>query len=452
MKIENNLDSDNIKQLVWRLAIPSMIAQFVSVLYSIVDRMYIGNIAVIGENALAGVGVCGPIVTLISAFSFLVGAGGAPLMSIKLGQKKEEEAKEILSNCFVVLCIIIVALSVLAFLLKDNLLMWFGASESIFAYANEYLTIYLCGTFFALMTMGMNQFIICQGYAKKGMMAVIIGAVLNIILDPIFIFVLHMGVKGAAIATVLSQMFSCIYVLHILLSKKIPIKITWRRLQSSIVKKVLLIGLSPFFIVASDSILIIGLNALLQRYGGVAQGDKLIACATIVQSFMLIITMPLAGITGGTQTILGYNYGANRPERVMRAEKHILLLSMGFTGIMFIIAHTIPEYFVYLFTQNPEYVKLSVWAIKVYSLMIIPLAIQYTVVDGLSGMGIARFAITLSLFRKIIFMIGIFILPRYFDVTAIFYAEPICDVISAISSSLFYMFGIKKILYRGAVL
>lgn len=446
MKIENNLDSDNVKGLVWRLAIPSMLAQFISVLYSIVDRMYIGNIADIGEHALAGIGVCGPIVTLISAFSFLVGAGGSPLMSIKLGQKKEKEAKDILANCFMMLCIMVVVLTVTAFLLKNKLLMWFGASETTFVYANEYITIYLLGTFFALMTTGMNQFIICQGYAKKAMMAVMVGAVLNIILDPIFIFVFHMGVQGAALATILSQMFSCLYVLSVLFGNNIPIKITFGNYSVATIKRVLWIGMSPAFIIASDSIIIIALNTLLQKYGGVGKGDMLVACTTIVQSFMLMITMPLGGITAGTQTILGYNYGAKRPERVLRAEKNILLLGICFTGIMFIIAHTVPQYFVFLFTRNPEYVRLSVWAIKVYSLMVIPLAIQYTIVDGLSGMGIAKFAIMLSLFRKTIFVIGIFVLPMHFDITAIFFAEPICDAISALLSSLFYLFNIKKIL------
>ena len=206
MKLENNFDTDNMRGLVWRLAFPSMLAQFVSVFYSIVDRMYIGNIEGIGELALAGVGVCGPIVTLLTAFAFLVGIGGAPLMSIKMGQKHMKGAERILSNCFFMLLTISTVVMIISLLLKNHLLMWFGASEKTFAYANEYITIYLLGTVFALMTTGMNQFIICQGFAKTGMMSVILGAVSNIVLDPVFIFALDMGVKGAALATVLSQL------------------------------------------------------------------------------------------------------------------------------------------------------------------------------------------------------------------------------------------------------
>ena len=207
-EIRNTLDTDNMGGLVWRLAFPSMLAQFVSVLYSIVDRMYIGNIPEIGEVALAGVGVCGPIVTLVSSAAFLVGIGGAPLVSIRMGQKNYRSAEAILANCFLMLTVISLGLTVVSLLMKQHLLMWFGASEVTYVYANEYITVYLLGTFFALMSTGMNQFIICQGFAKTGMLSVMVGAVCNIILDPVFIFLLGMGVRGAAVATVISQMAS----------------------------------------------------------------------------------------------------------------------------------------------------------------------------------------------------------------------------------------------------
>ena len=225
--MENNLDTDQIKELVWRLAFPSMLAQFVSVFYSIVDRMYIGNIAEIGDIALAGVGVCGPIVTMISSVAFWVGIGGSPLLSIRLGQKNEKKAKEILANCFLLLSVMSVIITILSLALKDNLLVWFGASETVFPYADEYITVYLLGTVFALLSTGMNQFIICQGFAKVGMKSVLLGAVLNILLDPVFIFVLDMGVAGAAVATVISQMASCVYVLRFLFSNRPMIKITF---------------------------------------------------------------------------------------------------------------------------------------------------------------------------------------------------------------------------------
>ena len=268
MKMENNLDTDQIRSLVWRLAFPSMLAQFVSVFYSIVDRMYIGNIPEIGDMALAGVGICGPIVTMISSVASWVGIGGAPLLSIRLGQKNEKKAREILANCFLLLVVMSLAITALAFLTKDRLLVWFGASEAIFPYADEYITVYLLGTVFALLTTGMNQFIICQGFAKVGMKSVLLGAVCNIVLDPVFIFVLDMGVAGAAIATVISQAVSCIYVLSFLFGSRPMIRITFGGYRWDIMARVLLVGLTPFLIIALDNIMIISLNATIQKYGG----------------------------------------------------------------------------------------------------------------------------------------------------------------------------------------
>ena len=431
--MENNLDTDQIKELVWRLAFPSMLAQFVSVFYSIVDRMYIGNIAEIGDIALAGVGVCGPIVTMISSVAF------------RLGQKNEKKAKEILANCFLLLSVMSVIITILSLALKDHLLVWFGASETVFPYADEYITVYLLGTVFALLSTGMNQFIICQGFAKVGMKSVLLGAVLNILLDPVFIFVLDMGVAGAAVATVISQMASCVYVLRFLFSNRPMIKITFGGYDLKVMGQVLLLGLTPFLIIAFDNILIISLNATIQKYGGAGRGDMLLTCNTILQSFMLIVTMPLSGITGGTQTILGYNYGAKRPDRIKKAQKHILVLALAFTTIMFVVAQLLPQYFTMIFTRDPEYIQMTVRAIRIYSLMIIPLAVQYTIVDGFTGMGIAKVAISLSTFRKLIYFAGVFLIPLWFDITNVFYTEPISDLISAIVSSVVYIRLIGKI-------
>lgn len=246
MKLENNLDTDRIRELVWKLAFPSMLAQFVSVLYSIVDRMYIGNIPEIGGQALAAVGVCGPVVTLITSFASWVGIGGAPIMSIRLGQKNEKAAQNVVANCFVLLAVMAAVLMTVMYLFKNQLLTVFGAGPAIFPYADEYLTWYLSGTAFALLSTGMNQFIICQGFAKVGMMTVLLGAVSNIILDPVFIFVLDLGVKGAAIATVLSQLASCVYVLFFLLGKRPLVRITFGGYQKELMARVLVLGLSPF--------------------------------------------------------------------------------------------------------------------------------------------------------------------------------------------------------------
>lgn len=447
MKIENDLGRDDVRLLVMRIAIPSMLAQFVSVLYSVVDRMYIGNIPEIGETALAGVGVCGPIVTLITAFGSLVGVGGAPLMSIRLGEKDEKGASQILANCFLLLSAISLIIMAAALLLKNRLLVWFGASEAIFPYANDYITIYLLGTIFALLSIGMNQFIICQGFAKVVMKSVMLGAVVNIVLDPVFIFGFDMGVKGGALATVISQMASAAFVLAFLFGKRVPIRITFGNYQWRIMRKVIFLGLSPFLIVAFDNVLVIAMNASLQHYGG-PEGDMLLTCNTIVQSFMLMVTMPLGGITGGTQSILGYNFGARRSDRVLAAQQWIVTLALIFTAVMFIIAQAVPQYFVRIFTREPEYVELTVWAIRVFTLGIIPLSIQYGIVDGYTGMGIAPIAISLSAFRKTLYLLGVFLIPMIFGVRAVFYTEPFSDFLGTAVSIAVYLLTMKKILRR----
>lgn len=446
MKLENNLDTDDVKGLVWRLAIPSMLAQFVSVFYSIVDRMYIGNIPEIGEAALAGVGICGPIVTLVSSFAFLIGVGGAPLMSIRLGEKNERAASQILANCFCMLAVLSLVLTIVSMALRGRLLWWFGAGANTFDYAYEYITIYLLGTVFALMTTGLNQFVICQGFAKAGMLSVVLGAISNIILDPIFIFGLEMGVQGAAIATVLSQMVSCIFVLWFLFSDRIPIRITFRGYDWQIMKRVIAIGMTPFIIIAMDNLLIIAMNSVIQRYGSGGQGDTLLTCATILQSFMLIVTMPLGGITSGTQTILGYNYGARRPDRIIQAEKAIFKMGFVFTAVMFLIAQLIPGVFVRIFTRKEEYIHLTEWAIRIYTLGIIPLSAQYTIVDGFTGMGISRVAISLSMFRKIVFFAGVFLIPVFFGIEAVFYTEPLSDFLGSAVSVTAFLILFKRII------
>ena len=288
MKIENDLGRDDICQLVLRLAIPSMLAQFINVLYSVVDRIYIGNIPVIGETALAGVGVSGPIVTLISAFAYLVGVGGSPLMSIRMGEGQNEKAKKILANSFWMLVGLSAVLTLVLFVFKREILTRFGASEAILPYAESYFTIYLLGTVFALLSIGMNQFIICQGFARIGMISVALGAVTNIVLDPVFIFVFDMGVAGAAFATVLSQFASAAFVLRFLRGNRVLLRLEFECPQVKTVCKIALMGLSPFLIIAFDNVLIISLNTVIQMYGG-AEADML---STIVQSFMLIVTMP----------------------------------------------------------------------------------------------------------------------------------------------------------------
>lgn len=446
--LENDLGKDNIKKLVLRLAIPSMIAQFVSVLYSVVDRIYIGNIPGIGEMALAGIGICAPVLTLISAFAAWVGVGGAPLMSIKLGEEDLEGAKKILANCFMMLIVMSLIITIIALMFKEKLLFYFGASQRTYPYAEAYFTIYVLGTVFALLTIGLNQFILCQGFAKVAMKSVILGAVVNIALDPIFIFMFNLEVKGAAIATVISQICSCIYVLRFLLGKKVPIGIHFKGYSMQVIKKVLKIGVSPFLIIALDNLMIIAVNTVLQRYGGVERGDMLLGCTAIIQSFMLLITMPLGGITAGTQAILGYNYGARNSKRVLEAEKYICMLCIAFVTIMFIIAYTMPRQFAGIFTSNKAYIEMTARGIKIYTMGLLGMAIQYAVVDGLTGMGEVKLAMPLSMFRKLIFFASVFIIPRFFDITNVFYAEPISDIVAASVTTVVYLMTIKKILYK----
>ena len=452
MRKTNDLGRDPVFRLVCRLAIPTMLAQLVSVLYSIVDRIYIGNIQGIGDLALAGVGVCGPIVTLLSSFASLVGLGGSPIMAMRMGEGRDREAGRVLSNSFLMLLILSGVLTTLFLLLKEHLLMWFGASDATFGYANTYLTIYTAGTFFALMATGMNSFLIAQGFSGLGMATVMLGAVLNIVLDPIFIFVLHLDVAGAALATVLSQMASCAFVLCSLRRKRMPVRLRWGGFSWRIMRRVLAFGLSPFLIIATDSILLIVLNTVLQRYGGPELGDTLVTCATIAQSFMLVVTMPLGGITGGTQSILSYNYGAYRTERVRQAQKYIFGLGLVFTAVMTLAARLAGPLFVRLFTTDEALAAQAFDTIKVCTLALLPLGLQYEVVDGFTALGLAKLALPLSLWRKAVYFAAVFALPAFFGADAVFYAEPISDVLGPLASVAVYCVCIRGVLARRAAL
>ena len=429
MAAENDLGRDDIKKLVVRIAIPSMLAQFVSVLYSIVDRMYIGNIPGSGDMALAGAGVCGPVVTMVGSVAFLVGIGGAPLMSMKMGQGDKKAAERILANCFLMLAVCSILMVACIYPIRIPMLRYFGASDITLPYANAYFTIYLTGTVFALMSTGMNQFIICQGFAKTGMYSVILGAALNIILDPIFIFGLHMGVSGAAVATVISQMASGGY--------------SWR-----LIRRVLTIGFTPFIIIAMDNVMIITMNAILQKYGGAERGDLLITCATIAQSFMLVVTMPLGGITSGTQAVLAYNFGAGKTDRVKSAQKYIFILAAAYTTLLFVLARTIGVLFVRLFTADPIVAAEAIRAIRIFTLAIIPLAFQYEIVDGFTGLGQVQVALPLSFFRKGAYFVSLFLLPAMFGAEAAFYAEPVSDIFGPIASVSVYLTSMKKVLAK----
>lgn len=447
MKKTNDLGTDNILSLVLRLAVPTMIAQFVNVLYSIVDRMYIGNIKGTGDIALAGVGVCGPIVTLLSSFGTLVGLGGSILFSMRMGEGSKKKAEQILANSFLMLTAFSAVLTVTFLILKDHLLMWFGASDVTFPYADQYLTIYTCGTFFALMAVGLNYFINCQGFSTIGMMTVLVGAVSNIVLDPVFIFLLHMDVAGAAVATVISQIASCAFAVCFLFSKRVPVRITFGNYQFSLMRRILSLGISPFLILATDSVLLIATNAVLQHYGGKNEGDMLITCATIVQSYMMLITSPMLGISSGTQAIISYNYGAKQTARVRKAEKDVLIFCLCFTVFMFVVSRFLPQYFVLLFTRDAAYIDTSLWGIGVFTMMIIPLSFQYTFVDGLTALGRTKTALGLSVLRKGGYLAFTILLPVFWGARSAFYAEPAADLIASIISTVTFLLIFEKHLH-----
>lgn len=442
---KTDLGSDSIISLVFKLAIPAMLAQFVNVLYNIIDRIFIGNIPQIGDIALAGIGVCGPIITLLTSFGTLVGIGGSVFMATKMGEGDNEKAEKILSNSFSLIVIMSVTLTVIFLFTKEHLLNWFGASPETFAYANEYVTIYTIGTVFAILAFGMNFFITCQGFPTTAMYSVIIGAVTNIVLDYVFVVVLGLKVAGAAWATVIAQIFSCIWVLRFLFSDKVHIKIKKHPISKELIIEICKMGISPFIVISTDSIILIVLNTVLQKHGGKEMGDLLVSAATIVQSYMIIITAPLIGITTGTQAIISYNYGARDRERVIKTIKYAMIMGVCFCTIMLIISQVMPQYFVLMFTHNPELVELAKYCIKISTYGIIIMAVQYEVVDAMTALGKTKLSLSLSLFRKISYIVLACVIPMFFATKATFYAETISDIVCGGINFFIFRYLLKKI-------
>lgn len=437
--MKKDLGKDSILKLVFSLAIPAMIAQLVNVLYSIVDRMFVGQIPEIGNQALAAVGVCGPIVTLLSSFGTLIGIGGSILMSIKMGQKKMEDAKQILYTSFIMLICVSIVLTVLFLFLRRPMIYWFGGSDALYQYANTYLTIYTAGTFFALMAIGMNYFITCQGFASMAMFSVIIGAITNIILDALFIRVFHMQIAGAAIATVIAQIMSSLFVVGFLISKHSQVRLKKNTFQIHFAKTILELGFSPFIIIASDSIIIILMNTILQKVGGSGYGDVLISAATIAQSCFLLITGPLLGITSGTQTIISYNFGAKNRKRIEKAFKTIITMALCFCTFMFITIMIFSDSFVSMFTNDVTTTPIAIRAIRIFILGIIPMAIQYALVDGITALSNVKISLALSMTRKTIYIVSLLILPMIFMAESIFFAQPIADVLATMITSFVFI-------------
>ncbi|NFQ17849.1 MATE family efflux transporter [Clostridium sporogenes] len=437
-----DLGKGNIGKLLFKLSAPAIIAQIVNVLYNIVDRIFIGRMPN-GELAMAGVGVAFPIIMIISAFSALIGMGGAPLVAIKMGENNNGDSEKIMSNSFSMLIILSIVLTIVFLVFKEPILWKFGASNRTIEFAKDYLTIYLIGTLFVLIALGMNPFINTQGFAKTGMITVMIGAIINIILDPIFIFGLNLGVKGAAIATVTSQCISAIWVLFFLFGDKSIIKVRKKYLflNKKVIFPIIALGVSPFIMQATESLVLISMNSKLQIHGG----DLAVGAMTIMSSIMQILLLPLMGLTQGAQPIISYNFGAKKIERVKSTFKLLIICCISYTVIMWGSLMIFPEIFVSIFNNKPELISITSWSIKIYFAGIGIFGAQIACQQTFLALGQAKYSLMLALLRKIILLIPlIYILPLFMKdkLFAVLLAEPIADVIASlitiISFSLFY--------------
>ena len=416
---------------MWKLAVPSVAAQFINLLYNIVDRIYIGHIPVIGGTALTGLGVTFPIITLISAFAAFAGQGGAPLASIRLGAGDREGAERILGNSVTLLLCASAVLTVVFLLIQRPVLMAFGASEATIGYATDYITIYLLGTVFVQLALGLNTFISAQGRAMTAMCSVLIGAVLNIVLDPVFIFVFDMGVRGAALATILSQAVSAAWVVLFLCSRRSGLRIRpqYMRLRRAVVSRIAGLGVAPFIMQSTESLVTVVLNSGLQRYGG----DLYVGTLTIIQSVMQMVTMPIQGITQGVQPLMSFNYGAGNYARVRRTFWLLLRVTLTATVSAFLIVLLIPGPLAMLFNDDEELVQLVARVMPVFFGGIWAFGAQMACQSAFMALGQARTSLFLALLRKVILLIPLaIVLPMAMgDVMGIYIAEPIADALAS---------------------
>lgn len=443
----NELGNEKISSLLFRMAVPAITAQIINLLYNLVDRMYIGHIDGVGATALTAVGVTMPVIMVISAFAALVSMGGAPRASIMMGKGDKDSAEKIMGNCTTALVFISAVLTAAVLLFGENMLMAFGASENTVGYALDYMNIYACGTIFVQIALGLNAFITAQGFAKISMITVLVGAVLNIVLDPIFIFGLDMGVKGAALATIISQAVSALWVLRFLTGNMTVLKIRKRHLKIDF--KVLLpclaLGLSPFIMQSTESILIVSFNTSLLKYGG----DLAVGAMTILSSVMQFSMLPLSGLTQGAAPIISYNYGAGNGSRVKDAFILLLKISLIYSAALWAIAMIYPQIFAVIFTKDSELIGISVRSMRIYMAASLLFGIQISCQQTFIALGNARTSVFLAVLRKIILLIPlIYILPIFFEnkVDAVFLAEPVADVIAVTVTSLMFFRQFKNVL------
>ena len=444
------LGKEPIGKLLLKLALPTGAAQLINMLYNIVDRIYIGHIPEIGADALTGVGVCMPLIMMVSAFAALVGFGGSPRASIAMGKKDNDLAEKILGNCFTTQILISFVLTVVLLIWNRDLLMAFGASENTISYGTRYMNIYSVGTIFVQLTLGMNAFITAQGFAKTGMLSVLIGAVANIVLDPIFIFGFNMVVQGAALATIISQALSCVWVVSFLFGKKTILKIRKEnmRLSASVILPCLALGTSTFIMQASESVISICFNSSLQKFGG----DIAVGAMTILTSVMQFAMLPLQGLGQGAQPIISYNYGAGSARRVKDAFKLLLKISLGYALFLWAMVMVLPGGFVRMFTSDLKLIAFTKTALRVYLAALFMMGIQMACQMTFNSLGRAVESIIVAIMRKFVLLLPlIFVLPQIFksdQTMAVYLAEPIADFLAVSFTIVLFAIQFRKALRK----
>ncbi len=445
MDVSGQLATASIWKLIIKLSVPAILAQIVNLLYNVIDRIYIGHMEDVGTMAITGVGLCNPIIVLISAFTMLVAQGGAPRAAIQMGKGDIKKAEKILGNCLVLLLAFSVVLTVLFLVFGERLLMLFGASEDTIIYALPYMKIYVAGSIFVMLSLGLNMFITTQGFTKISMATVLIGAVCNIILDPIFIFAFDMGVQGAALATIISQAVSAIWVLSFLLGNKTKLKIRKENLVPSakILAPVFALGISPFIMNATEAVINISFNSSLQKYGGDIAVGAMTICTTVFQ----MAWVPAQGIGQGAQPIISYNYGAGNADRVKQAFKAFLTICFTYVFVFGMAIEIFPQFFIGIFNDNPQLVDTATWTIRLYGCAMVFFGIQMAVQQTFIALGKAKASLFIACLRKVILLVPlIYILPNFFEnkVFAVFLAEPVSDAISIITASIVFAIVFNK--------
>lgn len=424
------------------MAVPMTVAQLINILYNVVDRMYLGRLP--GHLALTGLGLCLPIISILMGFANLCGMGGAPLCSICRGQGESEEAERIMGNSFTLLLLFGSALTVLCLMFRRPILYLFGASDDTFPYANDYLTIYILGTLFVMISLGMNPFINAQGFSRMGMVTVAVGAAVNIALDPIFIFLLDMGVRGAALATVISQACSAVWVLKFLTGRRalLKLRLSALRLRAGRVKRILSLGTSGFVMSMTNSLVQVLCNASLEAYGG----DLYVGVMTVVNSIREIITMPVQGITNGSQPVLGYNYGAGRYQRVRQGIRFTVVLTVGYSIAVWAVVMLLPGALIRIFNNEPDLIAAGIPAFHIYFATFFFMAFQFIGQSTFVGLGRSRSAVFFSLLRKAFIVAPLtLILPLVgFGANGVFLAEPISNVLGGLSCVLAMYFTVYR--------